>query len=226
MTDLYELLKTGYSNDLEKQQDFANKNGYILKKDFTNNNHQVYYHPEKKQLLYNINGTQNSNINKIIDDWNTNLQIGLGNGEKTARFKQEKGNLEKAKKAIKDEYGDDFDTNITGHSQARFHASRIGDKNDKVVTYNGANPIGGKIKANETHYRVLTDPVSITTTGQKNNKGVSLTGFNPINYLPLSIPFTGASPFAPLVGNSLIGSAKLGLDSHNLEHLKNKKIKV
>jgi len=211
-TDLYQLLKTGFSNDLEKQQEFADKNGYVLKKNLTNDNHQVYYHPEDKKLLYNINGTQNTNVNKFLEDWNTNLQIGLGRGEKTARFKEEKGNLEKAKKAIKDEYKhDDFDTTITGHSQARWHASQIADKNDKVVTYNGLNP-GGKIKANETHYRVATDPVSLTTIGQK-NKSVAFSDFNPLNY-------------SPVIGNSLITSGKIGLDSHDLTHLKKKKIKI
>lgn len=224
MTDLYELLKTGYTNDIGKQRGFAEANGLVLLNQ--TNNHQAYYNPDKKKLIYNVNGTQNTSLPKILEDWNTNVQIGLGRGEKTARVQDEKGKLERSKRQVKDQYGvDEFETVITGHSQGRKVASAIGGRNDKVITFNGASPPLGKLNPNETHYRVGLDPVSAPLIGNK-NKTVPFSGFMPTSYLPVALPFTGASPLKLLNGNGLISGAQIGLQAHEVEHLKGRKIKV
>jgi hypothetical protein len=163
--EIYDLLKVGYSNDKQKQKDFAEKHGYTFDTELSNKKHQ-FYNNNEGHLIHTINGTQNNDLASSIRDWNTNLQIALGRGEKTSRFKEEKNALEKAKKKHNPKQ-----TTIVSHSQGSFHATRIGDKDDKIITYNGAftNP---KVKKNNQNYRTFTDPVSILSLGTKNTKTI------------------------------------------------------
>jgi glutaredoxin len=188
--ELYDLLKAGYSNDKTKQKDLAEKNGYNLDTELSNKKHQFYINDDK-HLIHTINGTQNRDLGQAIQDWNTNLQIALGRGEKTKRFKEEKNALEKAKKKH-----NPTETTIVGHSQSAFHATRIGDKDDKVVTYNGAftTPV---VKSNNKNIRTFFDPVSLMSLGTKNTKTI-----------PLESGFRGV------------------VDAHGLKHLKGSGIKI
>lgn len=190
MADLYDLLKVGYSNDKKKQQEWGQQNGYTLDTDLSNKKHQFYTNNDG-HLIHTINGTQNNNLASIIRDWNTNLQIALGRGEKTDRFKQEKNALEKAKKRHNPK-----ETTIVSHSQGAFHATRIGDKDDKIITYNGAftNPV---VKKNNQNIRTFFDPVSLLSIGTKNTKTI-----------PLNSNFRGF------------------VDSHGIKHLKDSNIKI
>jgi hypothetical protein len=166
-TNLYDVFKTGYSNDKKKQKKFAQDHGYEYDGELSNSKHSVYVKKKqdgKNELLYNINGTQNNSLSNIARDWSTNA--GILFGIKTNREKQERRGLEKAKK----KHNADSAT-ITGHSQGGFHASQIASPYDRVITYN--KPTHGEtIKRNETHYKTVLDPVSILTTGTKRSKVV------------------------------------------------------
>ena len=61
----------GYEKELKK----LNKKGYILDKDLSNHNEQVYYKHKKsggKKLLYTVAGTHN------LSDVGTDISLGLG----------------------------------------------------------------------------------------------------------------------------------------------------
>lgn len=171
--NLWDVLRVGYSNDKEQQKNTLEKTGYIRDNDLSNENHQVYYNKEKKDLLYNINGTQN-NLAHFLQDWKTNLQIGLGYGTKTQRYNEEKDNLQKAKNRY-----DENTTTITGSSQGGYMASHIADKNDKVFTYNKAS-IGEPVGNNETHYRSGLDIVSLPNAFSKHTKNINFNPFQSI----------------------------------------------
>ena len=190
--DLYEVLKHGYTNDKAKQAEFAAKNGYKLDSDLSNHNHQIYYNQKENKLLHNINGTQN------IQDWKTNLYVGLGGGKNTDRYREESDTHKKAR----DKYGN-ADTTITGHSQGGYHASQLAKdfNGTKAITYNKAAAIVGSKDSGdargETHHRTLLDPVSAKTFDFMNLKNTIYT--NPFNS---------------------------SLENHNLEQIKDRGIKV
>jgi hypothetical protein len=165
MTELYDLLTVGYSNDKQKQKEFAEKHGYTFDSDLSNKKHQFYINNDTGNLIHSINGTQN------IQDWGTNLMIGLGMGEKTKRYKEEKNALEKAKKRHNPKQ-----TTIVSHSQGSYYATRIGDKDDKIITYNGAFT-SPKVKKNNQNYRTFFDPISLLSIGTKHTQTVPLESF-------------------------------------------------
>jgi hypothetical protein len=191
MAELYDLLKVGYSNDKQKQKDWATQNGYTFDSDLSNKKHQFYINNDSGHLIHTINGTQNNDLASSIRDWNTNLQIALGRGEKTSRFREEKNALEKAKKRHNPK-----ETTIVSHSQGSFHATRIGDKDDKIITYNGAFT-SPKVKSNNKNYRTFFDPISLLSIGTKYTKTI-----------PLDSNFRGF------------------VDSHGIKHLKESGIKI
>jgi hypothetical protein len=166
---LHTILKSGYSNDPNQQATDLAKFNYVRDDALSNQEHQVYFHPEKG-IIYNINGTSKPS------DWMTNAQIALG--IKTQREKNERKNIERTKQ----KYGVDNAT-ITGSSLGGFLSSQIAKKNDKVYTYNKASLPFTPIKNNETHYRTSNDLVSLPTFGTKHTKTISNVGrqsFNPI----------------------------------------------
>ena len=157
MTSFHDILKNGYSKEKK-----TNLNGYQLDNELSNNDHQTYYHPEKKKLLYNITGTQNKNSN-IVRDWVNNAKILTGLGyKKTDRYNDEKATLKKAKEKYKTENAD-----VTGHSQGGYIASYITDpKKDKVFSLNKASTIGQNSREHETNYVHRSDLVG--KLGDKN----------------------------------------------------------
>jgi hypothetical protein len=128
-----------------------------------------------KKLLYNENGTQNNSLSNIIRDWNTNLQIALGNGQNTDRLKQERNALEKARS----KYNDPEDVVLTGHSQAGYFFPMISKPTDKVITYNKAS-LGEPVKKNETLYKTSNDITSLLNLGSKHSKLISLNPFQDV----------------------------------------------
>jgi hypothetical protein len=196
---LYDVLKTGYSNDKNKQAKFGEKHGYVLDKNLTTNSHQVYYNPTENKLLYNGNGTKN-NLQNFFKDWKTNAYIAVGQGKNAPRYQQEKNALEKARKKY-----NPAETIITGHSQFGFIAPRIASQKhgDKVITYNKAS-VGGKVYDNEKHYRIDKDIISTPTL---------MDGRNTKTYSTKPITFF-QNPLQRL------------LESHNLSSIKDKNISV
>jgi hypothetical protein len=175
--NLHEVLQHGYTNDKNKQAEWAGKHGYKLDGDLSNDNHQIYYHEKGNKLLHNINGTQNKNLNKAIKDWGTNVYIGAGGIKNTDRYREEKEALDKAKIKYKPQ-----EITFTGHSMGGGHASQLQKENkgSKAFTYNKATSIlfsPPKDKNGETHFRALLDPVSIRTADLKSLKNTVT--FNP-----------------------------------------------
>jgi hypothetical protein len=138
MTSFHDILKNGYVKDKKN-----NLNGYILDNQLSDHNHQVYYHPENKKLLYNVTGTHNKS------DWIDNIKLATGIGFKnTKRYNDEKETLKKAKtKYVTD------NAIISGHSLGGAYASYISDPNkDHVITLDKASTIGQKSRSNEENY--------------------------------------------------------------------------
>ena len=126
--NLYDVLKNGYN---KKKKD--NLNGYIIDKSLSNNNHQTYYNPTDKKLIFNVNGTNRAT------DWITNLKLATGFGYKESnRFKDSHKAIREAKK----KYNVNNAT-VTGHSQGGLTAQYISSKGDKVVTLDKATTFGG-----------------------------------------------------------------------------------
>jgi hypothetical protein len=193
---LYDVLSTGYTNDAEHQRSTLGKFQYQRDDELSNNDHQVYFNKEKNHLLYNGNGSQPN-----VRDWTNNLKIGLGYGHQTDRFKEEKNNLEKAKKKY-----NPANTTISGHSQFGWHAQELGAPNDKILTYNKAG-FGNK-KPNEKAYRTTLDPVSSLSTGTR-GIGWGISGQTP-----------------SIVKLPYVSTIKTVIGAHDLSHIKNRKIYV
>ena len=202
MTTLYDVLKAGYSNDAKKQNQFAEKNGFIRDNELSNtkpgHGHQVYHNPITNQVIYNGNGTQ------TLGDWKNNALISVGLGDKTNRIKEEKLNIERARSKYKD-----APITISGASQFGFIASKIAKPQDKVITFNRAY-VGDNIKKNEQFYRTQQDPVSIFASGKKNVKTI-----------PTKI---SANPTYPI--HFVANTFNRLLDAHNIKNIKNKNILI
>jgi hypothetical protein len=203
-TNLYDVLKASYG-DKDSVKNIENQ-GYKRDDELSNEKHQVYWNNDKKHLINSIRGTA------TLGDWGTNAYIALGKGEQTSRYKEEKSNLERAK----EKYKDRAKTTVVGHSQSSYHASHAAGDNDEILTYNKAYFPGDKIQHNETHYRIVDDPVSIFAIGNRNTK----------NYL--KVHDTNPWHFLNKVKNKLFfgnGIAE-SLDAHQLKHLRNKNIVI
>jgi S-formylglutathione hydrolase FrmB len=208
--NFHDILKTGYTNDKKKQGDLAKKHGYVLDQELSNKNHQVYHNKDTNHLIHNTNGTQNNSLTSILNDWTTNAMIGVGQGKNTSRFKEEKGNLEKAKK----KYNPDK-TTTTGHSQGGYHASNIADKNDEVITYNKASIPFVPSNSNEKHYRTNKDLVSMGDFGKTHTHVIGETEPKKPSW----------SLQSGILGN-LSNYGKNILNSHDIKNVENKNIYV
>jgi hypothetical protein len=166
---LYDFLRTGYTNNKEDQTKTLGKYGYIRDNELSNNQNQIYYNPQDKKLLFGSNGTQNT-LDHFLKDWSTNAYIGLGLGQSTSRYQEDKNDLEKAKK----KYSDAKDTTLIGHSQAGYFLDKIAGPNDKIITY---NPASNHSEKNETIYRTKFDPVSILDFNTKHTKTIDSNPF-------------------------------------------------
>ena len=150
---LYDVLKNGYSKKKKN-----NLNGYILDSSLSNKNHQTYYNPKDKKLVFNVNGTNRAT------DWITNLKLATGLGYKESdRYKDSHKAIRDAKK----KYSVNNAT-VTGHSQGGLTAQYISSKGDKVVTLDKATTIGGKQREGSKNYRSSGDAVSLLGVGRKN----------------------------------------------------------
>ena len=193
MTDFYEILKTGYSkNKKDKIGD------YVLDKELSDHNNQIYYNKRNNQLLHNINGTNS------LYDWADNLKLAfgkyspIGGFKESTRYKTSHQKLRDAKK----KYGVDSAI-VTGHSQAGFTASNIASHDkDKVITLDKATTLFQKAHpTNETDYRTNGDIVSLFSSGAKHTVNLH----NP---------------------NKNTGSLADILNAHNVDQIKNKNIMI
>lgn len=201
---LYDVLSNGYNATGSRK---GNLHGYVLDNDLSDKNNQVYYHPKKKKLLYNVNGTSSAG------DWITNAKLGLGIGYKESnRYKQSHAGLRKAKEKYHV-----ANATVTGHSQGGLTANYISSKGDNVMTLNAAGTIGSRLRRGK-HYRNSGDVVSALHMGKKHT--VELRGAQ-------SLLKTGSKALTAYnTGNGAVAmsAAKDVLDAHKVTNIQNKPI--
>ena len=148
---LYKALKAGYTRDLEKQQKALKRYGFIVDKELTNaREHVVAYNPNRKKLLYISQGTDPTSIKDIATD----LALGVGQLKSTARYKEEKEALDKAR--AKYQVGDE-NLVVAGHSLGGSIANYITPSGAKAYTYNPAYTPAQKVRENVTNIRMAGD---------------------------------------------------------------------
>jgi len=159
--NLSKVLKVGYKST-EKQGKVMNRYGYKIDKDLSNDNQQVYFNPNEKELLYNVTGTHN------LTDVGTDIYLGLGKLKDTSRYKQADQTLKKAKA----KYGVSSAT-VTGHSLGASVSQGIAKPEDQEYSLNAGYTIGQKTKGGNQHnYRTQGDVVSLLGAGSKNLKTI------------------------------------------------------
>lgn len=170
---LYDVLKAGYTNDANKQQNMLSPYGYNLDKELSNSDHSVY--SNGKNVIYNVNGTQNSiSDGKIFRDWKNNALIQTGYGETTKRYKDEEATLNKVREKYKNE-----NVILTAHSQGGYYTTKLAKPQDTILNYNKESVPFSPTPKNETAYRTLTDVVSLPSATAKHSKTIT--------YLPQDI---------------------------------------
>lgn len=157
MTSLYNALKSSYGKQRSIRE--LAKDGYIRDNQLSNHNQSIFYNKKKNKLLNSVAGTHN------LSDVVTDAWLAVGGLNSTNRYKEAKSTLEKAKKKYKPK-----ETAIVGHSLGGAIAQKIGDKSDKVTTFNGAVLPFQKSHTNETNYRTRGDVVSAFGINQKHTK--------------------------------------------------------
>jgi len=153
----HKVLKNSYSTRDQQKGAFKN-DGFVYDSDLSNHEHQVYYNPKEKKMLYSIKGTNPLSLK----DLGTDLYLATGHLKDTNRFKEEKANLEKAKKRYKP-----VNTTVAGHSMGATLSQYVAGKNDKVFTLDKGATFGQKTRSNETAFRTQGDAVSLLNAGSK-----------------------------------------------------------
>jgi hypothetical protein len=139
-----------------------NKQGFIIDKSLSSRNQQVFYNPKEKKLIYNVSGSHS------LHDWLvTNPYLAVGKLKQTRRYQQAHQGLRQAKEKYK------IPALVTGSSLGGAVASGIGQKEDRIVTYNKGATFGQKTRDIETSYRIRDDPVSVLSSFDKNTKTLS-----------------------------------------------------
>lgn len=165
-TSLHSVISNSYAKK-SKQAKGLEKDGYVYDHELSNHNQQVYYNPEKKKLITSVAGTHN------WSDVGTDIYLAAGKLKKTNRYKEAHSTLRKAKAKY-----NPSESSVVGHSLGGAIASRIGQKEDKIITYNKGATIGEKKRKNETHIHTTGDIVS---TFAPKDKVINYKGFNPLS---------------------------------------------
>ena len=137
-----------------------NKKGYILDKDLSNHNEQVFYKHKKsggKKLLYTVAGTHN------LSDVGTDVALAVGKLKNTKRYKEADEILQNAKTKHRVNKA-----SVVGHSLGGSIAGYIAGNDDDVYTLNKGATIGQPVKQNESAYRFSGDLVSILNKNSTN----------------------------------------------------------
>jgi hypothetical protein len=153
MVKLYDIISGKHSK--------LNKQGFIIDKDLSNHNQQTWYNPKEKKLIYNVSGTHN------IKDWGVNAYLLGGKLKQTKRYQQAHQGLRQAKEKYS------VPALVTGSSLGGSIASSIGQKDDRIVTFNKGSTFGQKTRDNEVSVRIRDDPVSLLNSFNKNTKTLS-----------------------------------------------------
>ena len=200
----------GYKDAMNK----LNKKGYVLDKDLSNHNEQVYYKHKKsggKKLLYTVAGTHN------ISDVGTDISLGLGRLKDTKRYKEADDILQKAKAKHRVNKA-----TVVGHSLGGSIAGYIAGNDDDVYTLNKGATIGQPVKQNENAYRYKGDLVSILNKNSTNMNTI----YNNERYHDLLNNTLSTSHSGYLMGpfRGLINAPISAYKAHDIDRIKNQKI--
>ena len=203
MVSLYNVLKSGYDN---KKSQKLKDDGYIKDEGLSSHNHQAYYNPTSKKLIFNVTGTHN------LSDWVTDGYLAAGKLKNTKRYKESDLILKKSKEKY-----NPSETVVTGHSLGSAISSGIASKNDKVYTLDGAYTAGQKTRGNTKAYRTAGNAVSLLGANAKHMTTLK----NNTNHVGLL-----AGGLLGGVGGAIVGGVKDIFKAHDVDNIKNEKIFV
>jgi hypothetical protein len=204
---LAKALKIGYMSK-EKQEKKMGKRGYERDNELSSGDHQAYYNPKTKKLLFNVKGTDVTSIK----DWITDGYLAAGHIKETSRFREADKMLKKAKQKYKP-----VSTSVIGHSLGSSIGSLIASKTDKVTTLDGGYTIGQKTRSNNKAYRTDGDAVSIL--GANNTNMTTLKNDNKDKFTKLGNNYAGIS-------GAIAGKLLDAYQAHDINNIKNEKIFV
>ena len=203
---LHEVIKNSYATTKSPQL-----GGYEYDAMLSNHNHQTYYNPKERKLLFSITGSHNG------ADWLNNAKLLTGVGFKQSnRYKES----HKALRDAKSKYNINNAT-VVGHSQGGYTAQHISSGGDKVLTLDKAATFGGKLKSGD-HYRTKGDLISTLDTGKTHMKTLD----NP--YSGSLFKTVAKAGLAYATGNPLLGLSAVHdvIKNHDVDNIKNHKIFV
>jgi hypothetical protein len=145
---LYTALRMTYPEQIKKYQQDAERYGYKLDNDLSDEEHLVLVNKEKKITIFGVRGTNINNFNDII----TNIATPLYGIKNLERYKA----AEKKNEEVKLKYKDNEIIKI-GHSLGGLIQSVLSKEDEKVYTYN--RPYSYPVKNNEIAISVETDPL-------------------------------------------------------------------
>ena len=146
--ELNKFVDAGYNNERGDTID-----GFVLDKDLSTNENQIYHNPSSNQTVVNLRGTEGT-----LRDWGNNVYGALGLYHKTDRYKR----AEKVKNEAIQKYGKDL--SVVTHSQGAFSGHQFAkDPNVKEVIHFNPAPTGKLAKNKEHVIRSATDLVSLPT---------------------------------------------------------------
>jgi hypothetical protein len=156
---------SGTYKSKKKSAEMMAKTNYLFDPELSNIQSRVYFNHDENKLLVTFRGTKN-----ILNDVPTDLAIATGTLPLTERYMSSKIIYDKAKNKYMG-----AQTTVLGDSLGGSLASAIGQKDDKIVTFNkGAGilePIT-KSKSNEKGYSWAGDIVSGLTLFNSNQKRI------------------------------------------------------
>jgi hypothetical protein len=159
--NLYELINKGYKNH-DEQKNYMNSKGYFYDEELSNKKSQVYYNPDKHELIKNINGTQ------TLSDIATDGLMSIGLLKDTKFYDEQKNNLELARKKYNEPK-----IKLSGHSLGASTAHAIASPSDEVYALNMFTSINQPIRKNTKHYRDKFDVVSLFNTNAKHTENLN-----------------------------------------------------
>ena len=159
MVKLQKALEASYL-PTKQASSYLKDDGYVMDDQLSNINSKVYINPQTKNVLMVERGSTN-----FLNDWiSTDIPLAFGYLKKTKRFHDE----QRKYNAVKQKYQGSKIT-LAGHSLGGSLASALGQKDDKIVSYNKGAGFGTATsnKKNETAYREASDLISAGSTNMK-----------------------------------------------------------
>lgn len=152
---LYNALKAGYARNPKRAAKYLKKFGYIVDNELSDSREFITaYSPFENKIIHISNGTNPYSPKDLATD----LLTGLGSFKDTARYKDEKNALTKAREKYKD-----AQVVLAGHSLAGqvLHNIASPSKGDRAYAYNPAYAPNQKVREGFQNYRTEGDIFSV-----------------------------------------------------------------